>query len=77
MYKIYKKRIIAAICTLVILVTNSIPALAAVESINLDAISSDAEVIATITITDPETGRIWEWDVPKSDIQNQLWIKSI
>ncbi len=61
--KLFKK-LMATICTIVLLANSSIPALAA--EVGTD---HSPGAIATITITDPDTGKVWTWNVPKSDLQ--------
>lgn len=64
--KYIKKKFFIAICSMFILANNSISALAVEPNTY-----SDPKVKATITITDPDTGRVWEWQVPASDLQVQ------
>ncbi|MDF2610066.1 MAG: hypothetical protein K0R92_1540 [Lachnospiraceae bacterium] len=67
MIKRYTKKLISVICSMIILASYS-PAYAA--NIDTDDRNNNPEVIANIIVTDPESGRVWEWEVPVSDIQN-------
>lgn len=67
--KLLKRRIMLSICTLAILAFNSITVFAAVGSDSSATVNSNTKVNATITITDPDTGKVWEWNIPNSDIQ--------
>lgn len=69
MIKSYTMKLIAVICSIIVLASSS-PAYAA--SINTNDSNNNPEVIANIVISDPESGRVWEWEIPVSDIQNDL-----
>lgn len=64
----YRKKITAAFLSVFMLVS-SIPAYAAnSESDFGGANNSKDKIVAVISITDPETGENWQWDIPQSDI---------
>lgn len=66
MFRSFKKGLISVICVVTILANNSVPALAAKNDSG-----SKPKVKATLTLTNPQTGEVHEWEVPASDIQIQ------
>jgi hypothetical protein len=65
----YTKKLISVICSILILASYN-PAYAA--NNDNDDNNNNPEVIANIIVTDAESGRVWKWEIPVSDIQNDL-----
>ena len=64
-----KKKLFLGLCVSILLIINSIGVFAAEETNPVNAKQTD--ITTTLTITDPDTGEVWEWDIPV-----ELYVKS-
>ena len=60
-----KRKIVSLLCVIVLFVMNSISVTAMAGDLN----DEGAAVTSTITITDPETGHVWESEIPSKDLK--------